>query len=230
MKIAVLTLVIGTNYKEAVQKALDSKEEYCKKNGYDFIIGDESIYDSSRPIAWSKIKLIQKYLDEYDYIFSSDADVVIMNDNIKLEEFINTYLIDDYKLLLTKDWQNLNTGNMILKNCKEIHTLLDDIYKQTKYINNGWWEQSAFIFLYNQTVSIQEYTKVLDDSHILNAYIVELPKYILPTNNQYRTSDFLIHLAGIDNITHLSNMINICLDIKHKEKNEGFNQYVTIKL
>lgn len=230
MKIALLTLVIGDKYKNAVNMAIETKKIYCEKHGYDFIIGDESIYDTNRPIAWSKIQLLKKHLGNYDYVFLSDADVVIMNDTIKIEKYINDYFKNNIKLVVTRDQQNINTGNMILKNDKEVFCLLDNIYNQTGYINSGWWEQSAFIFLFNNNEYIRQYTTVIQDSHILNAYILEIPGLSLPERCKYRTGDFLIHLAGIDNITHLKDLIKICLDIKQKEKEEGFNNYLTITI
>ena len=99
MKIGVLTLCIGDKYYEAVKSGIESKKAYCYKHGYDFILGSEDIYDKSRPIAWSKIKMIEKYLPKYDFVFCSDADVIIMNENIKLENFIQEYPIDMNKLL-----------------------------------------------------------------------------------------------------------------------------------
>jgi hypothetical protein len=230
MKIAVLTLAIGEKYREAVKIGIDSKIDYCRKNNYTFILGGEEIYDKIRPIAWSKIKLIEKYINDYDYIFCSDADVVIMNDNIKLEELISKYMTNSIKLLVTKDWQNINTGNIIVKNCCEIKKLLVDIYKQTQFINTGWWEQSAFINLYNNNSYIKEYTKVLTNSHLINAYIIQFKDYPLPENNKYRTGDFLIHLAGVDNINDIKNIMKICRDIKEKEKLYGFNNYVIVNI
>ena len=60
MKFAILTLAIGDQYKKTVQPSQQTKKEYCARHGYEYI-DDESVYDPSRPIAWSKILLIKKY-------------------------------------------------------------------------------------------------------------------------------------------------------------------------
>jgi len=39
-----------------------------------------------------------------------------MNDDIKLEDLISKYMTDSIKLLVTKDFNNINTGNIIVKN------------------------------------------------------------------------------------------------------------------
>jgi hypothetical protein len=230
MKICLLTLVIGDQYYDSVKLGIESKKKYCESNGYDFILGDNKIYDKKRPIAWSKIKMIQKYINNYDYIFCSDADVIIMNSNHKLETFINKYLGQNKKLLVTRDFMNINTGNIILKNCSEIISLLDNIYNQTQFLNHNWWEQMAFIDLYNKSKLIRDFTFVLNETHLINAYIIEFPNHPLPESNKYRTGDFLIHLAGIDNFKDLKNLMEMCYDINKKEKEENFNNYVTIKL
>lgn len=228
MRIAVLTLVIGDKYKSAVSLGTESKIKYCQKNNYNFIIGGDEVYDKSRPIAWSKIKMIEKYLPNYDYIFVSDADVIIMNDDIKIESFIEKYM-NQKILLVSKDWQNINTGNIIIKNCDEIYSLMKNIWKQTQFLNHGWWEQAAFIHLYNSNAEIRDYTYVLEESHLINAYVITFD-FNIPETNKYRTGDFLIHLAGIDGISDLENMLKICNNIKEKELNNYFNNFVEIKL
>lgn len=228
MKIAVLTLIIGDEYSKTVSLATKCKKDYCLKHGYDFIEGNDDIYDKSRPIAWSKIKLIKKHIHDYDYIFLSDADVVIMNNKIRIEDLVIKYFKKDTKLLLTRDQQNLNTGNMIMKCGADIDKLMDNIYSQTRFIHSSWWEQSAFIYLFNSNKYIRDYTMVLEDSHILNAYIVKIPNLELPEKCKYRTGDFLIHLAGIENKNTLKDFIDICINIQNMEKNDNFNEYVTI--
>jgi len=229
MKIGLLTLCIGKEYKKAVELGIDSKKIYCTKHGYDFIIGENDVHDISRPIAWSKIKMIEKYISKYDYIFCSDADVIIMNNNIKIEDLITTYMTSTI-LLVTRDWNNINTGNIIIKNDYRIPLLLKDIYSQTQYINHPWWEQMGFIHLYNNRSDIRNYTCVLTDSHVINAYVCQFKGYILPDNNIYRTGDLLIHLAGIDALLDLHEIFKICLDIKKKECINGFNNKVIIDL
>ncbi len=78
--IALITLSVGDNYSKSVAFGIASKEEYCSLHGYDFILCTEYL-DPSRPIAWSKIKLLEKVLNtnKYKWVFWSDADSIIMN-------------------------------------------------------------------------------------------------------------------------------------------------------
>ena len=215
-KIAVLTLAIGTKYKYCVRKALQSKREYCEENGYDFIVGGMDVYDGERPIAWSKINMIKKYLPQYDYVFCSDADVVMMNNSVRLESFIDEHLNDEVKMILTRDWQNLNTGNVIMKNDPAIMALMDDIYANTKFMNHNWWEQAAFIDIYDKRADVKNMVHVITDSHLLNAYYYSVPGYPLPENNKYREGDLLVHLAGIDDMDELERCIEEILGLGKK--------------
>ena len=59
MKIAVCSFVIGDRYKDIVKYGIQTRINYCKKHNYDYI-DDDSIYDRSRRIEWSKILIVQK--------------------------------------------------------------------------------------------------------------------------------------------------------------------------
>lgn len=216
-RIAMLTLVIGNDYRDAIQSGIRTKARYCKANGYDFIIAGIDVYDPSRPIAWSKINMIKKYLPHYEYIFCSDADVVIMNQSITLESFLHNYMDEETNIVLTRDWQNLNTGNVFYRNCDEVLSLMNKIYEQTDYLNHGWWEQAAFIFLYENCQYIRNYTKVIEKSREFNAYIQldSLSESPIPSNNLYVDGDFLIHFAGIDNLVTLKEL----MDKKYTQSN-----------
>lgn len=219
-RIAMLTLVVGREYHWCVEKAIESKRQYCKKHNYDFILSGLDVYDETRPIAWSKIKMIQKHLSKYDYVFCSDADVVIMNDSITLESFIGE-MSPSTNILLTRDWQNLNTGNWFLRNHPNVFSILEQVYAQKQCIHHRWWEQQGFIELYDSTPSIREQTKVIEESHLFNAYILEMPYCKLPESNKYRKGDFLIHFAGVDDKLQLKTQIEKALaENENGENNE----------
>ena len=210
--IAMLTLVIGTDYRRCVERGLETKRKYCAQHGYDFIIGGLDEYDDTRPIAWSKIPFIRKYLGKYDFVFCSDADVVIMNYDLRLEYFLDKYMKPDKNIVLTRDWQNLNTGNWFLRNVPEVFSILAKIWNQTQAINHPWWEQKGFIDVFQSEKEVQVQTQVVDESHEFNAYIHELPGYPIPTSNKYRKGDFLIHFAGTDNMYDLKTQMDAMID------------------
>jgi hypothetical protein len=113
MKIGICSLTIGEKYKETTKWTTQNKINYCAKHNYTFI-DDESIYDASKPIPFSKLLLLKKYLKDFDYLVWIDADILIMNNNITIESFIERY--KNYDQITGSDWKMQNTGVWIVKN------------------------------------------------------------------------------------------------------------------
>lgn len=137
IKIAVTMLVIGKKYRKSIQPCIDSKIAYCKKHNYDLIICKKKLIQNKH-LIWSKIPLIQKYLDKYDWILCTDADTMVMNNNIKLEKSISsnknynaifneeegsTWLfflreeLLDYIIKVNSDLTHISTSEMLFRSC-----------------------------------------------------------------------------------------------------------------
>jgi len=202
MNIALATCAIGDSFCKTVQVGLDSKKEYCDMHDYDFVVGGDEIYDKDRPPAWSKINLLRKILGDYDVVFLSDADVVITNPLVRLEHLINQLLpissefyavtsdemffknALDKLILLARDSLNLCTGNMFFRNDARTLEFLEELYAQTQFIDDPWWEQRAFIHLYKQHQYVRDITQVVG-SGLFNIY-----------EEAWVPSSFLVHLPA----------------------------------
>jgi predicted O-methyltransferase YrrM len=189
MKIGVCFLNIGDVYKRRTHWSKINKQNYCAKHGYDFI-DDESIYNPSKPIPWSKIPLLLKYINNYDYLVWIDADILIMNNKISIEHFIEKY--NKFDMIVGSDWRMINTGIMIIKNtdfCKQFIHQIDineydpDEDKNDRYKN---WEQGSFINLFDKNfLNCQEKIKVTTPTEF-NSYWFN-----------YFPGHFVLHLAGV---------------------------------
>lgn len=189
--IAVVSMAIGESYIGLVSEAIQNKREYCARQGYDFIYLENSL-DESRPVPWTKILLMQKVLQsgKYDWVFWTDADSIFTNFNIRLESFID----NDYDFIVSRDFNNINTGNFFLKFGKNSRNLLRMIYAQTQYINHPWWENEATIFLYRTSPWVQGITKIIDQ-RLINSYSPKvLGSGIEPWH--WQPGDFIIHFAS----------------------------------
>lgn len=196
--IVVVTLAAGKNYNKIVQAGISNKRSYCKKHGYDFIVGD-SILDSSRPPQWSKILLIAKVMREnpqYKWIFWTDADALIMHPSTRLEEFID----NRYHFILTRDDNNYNTGHFFLKNCGWSQRFLDLVYSHTEYIHADWWEQRAVIKELETNAAIKSRTKIVPQRSF-NSYLEGSPSSL------YCKGDFILHFAGVHDRDLLSSLM-----------------------
>ena len=143
MKIALLTFECPpADYRSL---SFPNKEKYCLKHGYDFLSYTERASD--RPPSWDKIKYLQKHIDNYDWIFWTDSDSVIVNDDIRLEAFIDTEkdLIIQIDEALDKT-RAINAGQIFLKNSEWGKWFLNEVWNNEKYgtsIDDGDWEQSC---------------------------------------------------------------------------------------
>jgi hypothetical protein len=139
LKIAVVSIAAGEDYQQAVYPGFVNKQAYCKTHGYDFFYITESL-DPSRPYSWSKIKAIEKILINYDWVFWTDADSLIMNPSIALENLID----DRYFLIICKQSDNktMNAGQFLIKNEPIGFDFLEEVYRP-ELIDKGFYEQGA---------------------------------------------------------------------------------------
>ena len=202
MKIAVLTMCIGSNYAKTWESARLSKEMYCQRHDYTFIFVGESL-DKDRVANWSKIIALQNELSQYDWIFYSDADAHIMNFDIKLEDIIAEYSQPDKFLIITKDNNEINSGNFIIKNDPISHEFLADAYTHfpTKPVSLGenkgygiWNDQYGIYHEYRNEKYASRVSII--PQNIINAYPCAC------CGIKYKTGDLLIHFVNSRRPTH----------------------------
>ena len=188
LKIGLCFMNIGEKYKQTTYWSRQNKISYCSRHGYDFI-EDESILIKDKPIPWSKIPLLLKYIDNYDYLVWIDADILIMNVHTKIESFIQKFPVN---IVCGCDWRMINTGVMIIKSCdfskQFIKAIETNIYdpnedKNERYLN---WEQGSFINLYDKNfMNCKEHIVVTEPTE-MNSYWFN-----------YFPGHFVLHFAGV---------------------------------
>jgi hypothetical protein len=200
MKIAVVTFVVGPDYKRWMEPGLQSKRDWCARHGYDFHCGGEALWDRSRPIPWSKLLYLQSFLNDYDYLFVSDADVLITNLALKIEDVILPQL-GDKDLLWTMDaCDHLNSGNMLLRCVARdwIRSYFDLVWKQEDLIHHIWWENAAMIKVLETRPDHAAHVATCKDSWLFNAYLFgPTGKTVDPPRRLWKEGDLLIHFAGV---------------------------------
>jgi len=191
MKFATCSLAIGSEYKETIRGCIQSQEAHALKHGYDRIT-DESVFVPERDATWSKIPLLQKYLPNYDYIMWIDGDVLITNQDRRIEEFIDL-LAPDKILLIGKDFQGLNAGVFVMRNCQLALDLLADAWKREELARVLFHEQTAITDLL-ATPKYSGKAQVIPHRfiNIMNAY-----DHRMDTRVHWLPGDFCIHFAGI---------------------------------
>ncbi len=184
-----------------MENCLRSKQAYCDKHGYDFIIGGQEQLEKGDSPLWVKYRLIQRYLPKYDYVFYSDADVLIMNDTIILEDIIKENMEEKDNILVSVDTHSnigtnvnrlcLNTSNFFVKNDIWSLAFLENVYNQLVFRKHSLADQGAFNHLFYEEDENRENIKIIPNFKIFNS-IFPLPN--AEVNLQFYTNnDFLLH-------------------------------------
>jgi hypothetical protein len=192
----ILTLAIGKDFCEALGPALESKRVYAKRHGYTYIQAGEEFWDRERPIAWSKVWFVIKTLADFPdgtLFFLSDADVLITNPDLRLEENVLPLLPENKDLLMTIDaCGHLNSGNMLMRNSPWLRDWWRRVGEQKDLLYHIWWENAAMIRLLETVPNDLGKTEITSEHWRFNAYLRGLPKERLWTPDC-----FLVHFAGV---------------------------------
>ena len=214
---AILTFCVGADYKRAMEPGLQSKREYAKRHGYTFLSGGEDVWDKDRPIPWSKFRFILKYIDDYDFIFWSDADAVITNQELMLETQVLPLLPECKDMLWTFDaCGHYNNGHMLLRGRSAwVKDFLHRAYSQTDLLYHIWWDNAAMIRLYETNRSDADKIETVHESWRFNAYAFGKNNSAYdPSCRLYKPGDFLLHFAGVYEPWNIYRMMNYVLQGK----------------
>ncbi len=206
MKIAVCT-IIGDYVDYYAKYTSVNMRCYCNRYGYDFVCQEGSI-DKSRYPTWSKVKLVENLLNEiegggnkYDWVMWIDSDAVITNKNIKIEEIIGSY--GDLDFIVAKEdccELTINAGVFLVKNTEWSKNFLKKWYAQTQYLNTGWLDNSALIYLQQYDNSSREKIKLVKQ-RIFNSFVGAPGRE--GSEGIWKEGDFICHYAGVPNRTPL---------------------------
>jgi len=192
----ILTLAIGEDFCKALAPALESKRAYAQRHGYRYIQAGEQFWDRDRPIAWSKVWFVIKTLAEFPdgtLFFLSDADVLITNPSLRLEDHVASLLPADKDLLMTIDaCGHLNSGNMLMRNSAWLRDWWRRVGEQKDLLYHIWWENAAMIRLLETVPTDLAKTQITNEHWRFNAYLRGLPGEKLWTPDC-----FLVHFAGV---------------------------------
>lgn len=201
---------------ELMERVIRNRDDYAARHKYTVVTAND-LLDKTRPAAWSKLKAMDHYLHNFDYLMYIDMDVVIMNPTAPLSVFID--MAPDADFIMTEDWNGVNTGIWLAKNTPFAHWFLQTAWNQTQLIPKKSkegiahpfeYEQRAFHFLLNTDIwqkrhlphyrgDIEEIRKhfFLLPQCAFNSYIMH-PMYWNGDRekSQYVDGDFLVHFAG----------------------------------
>lgn len=209
-KIAILTAIISGSssdrcerfqhhsYADIVAFGTLSKDLYAKRHGYDFIVATDRLTEAFNVLerrtleaAWTKIALVDAFLSDYDWVFWSDADSVILNFDVRLEDFLDPrYDIiacdknyGDTAVGTMRPGQDINTGQVFYKNSLRTRFVLHQAWLCHPNITPGSYEQQ-WINAVILKDGLEQYVKIYPQKAFNT-----LPDLFLP-------GDFIIHFWG----------------------------------
>ena len=206
MSVAILTLAIGVDYRKSLEKAFASKRAYAAKHKYTYIQAGEEWWDRTRPIAWSKVPFIieqMNKLPEGAIIWQSDADVLITNPELSLEQHVIPLLPEDKDMLLIYDaCEHLNSGNILMRNTAWCRDFWKRVNERTDCMYHIWWENMAIIKILQENQSDRDKVHITNQHKRFNAYIMGCKGEPL-----WEKGDFLVHFAGVYQPSKMQSLI-----------------------
>jgi hypothetical protein len=206
-KLTILTLAIGVDYRKSLAKALESKRSYAAKHGYNYIEGNEAWWDRTRPIAWSKVPFIIEQLSQLPegaLIWQSDADVLITNQDMRLEDNVLPLLPEGKDMLLIFDaCRHLNSGNILMRNTAWCRDFWSRVNERTEFTYHIWWENMAMIQIIEDNTADRAKVEISNQHKRFNAYIMGCDGEPL-----WQPGDFLVHFAGVYDSAKMSKLID----------------------
>lgn len=176
----------GIAYNNLGDISADNKKDYAEKWGYDFVVQRKK-QDKEREMHWAKISTLIDILPNYDWIFWTDADSLVMNFNKRIEE----HLDDEYDVIFNKDANGLNTGHFFIKSSDWSIDFLKKCYKiypPPKIFANGmyhtWQDQGAIRTYLTRHPESKSRTKLCNQKEF-NCYL-----------HNFEHGDFILHFAG----------------------------------
>ena len=186
-------------YQELVSFATKSKELYARRYGYDLIVATQKLdtcfgIGSTRPLecAWTKLALLSRVLQDYDWVFWSDADSVILNFDVDLAKFLDeTHDIvaatNNSACTATAPYEKytINTGEVFYKNSEFSEFVIREAWKNHTQVTPGRYEQMRINKLLSGLPELER-----------NRVLVYPMKPFNVAPNLFREGDFILHLYG----------------------------------
>lgn len=188
---------VGDEFARAVEIGTQTKADYCRKHGYNFIIVDQAPSDFQRPLPWLKISLIVRLLQEgHGSVFFLDADTLVTNPEIPLEPFFHRLEKSGRHVLIAEDSLTLNSGSFFIRRTWQSLTLLDLVFGYDADVGHAWWENYALIELVKENPAIRALLLLETDCRQFNSTSLA-DDAAAPATYNWQPGDFICHFAGV---------------------------------
>lgn len=145
---AICTLATGT-HRRFLDVTVPTLDAYARHHGWASVISSEHLAPE-RPASWSKLRLVQELLGEFEFVFWVDADAIVVD----IERDILDEVEPDADLWYASHPQErdpdatvLNAGVFLARSSSFTTEFIDLIWSAEQYIEHNWWENAALLDL-----------------------------------------------------------------------------------
>lgn len=168
------------------------KRAYCQRHGYRFVCHTDYADKTIHP-GYSKMPAILEILNdcENEWIFWSDADSLIVNEEQKLEPFID----ENFFLILAGDILGQTTSNFFIRNSEWSRKLLEKWIAHRPRLEVSPYEQAVL-------------GRILGSNHHL-LHRIKLAGDRFNSHPLQRSKPFIVHMGGWSNERRIQYVKNI---------------------
>lgn len=167
--------------------ARENKQAYAQKHGYGFRCITSGFVPDREP-TWSKIKFIEEAFDEYEWVFWTDSDSLIMNSEIRLESFFGGSFDFHFAFTCTPR-EHINCGEFFVRKSIFARTFLKSAWNIEVYRDRLNFEQGAINYL----VKNYRLKRVkLSPNRLFNSFAL-----VDGDPDPYEPGDFVVHFPGV---------------------------------
>lgn len=196
MKIALVTLFTPDIQSYALP-SLENRRRYCRKHGYTLVHREDKLDD--RAPQWSKIPLLMEELRNFDWVFWSDIDALVMNHEKPITDFID----ERFDLIISgrPPKPKISTGEFVIRNCPWSSEFLTRVNSGNP--THYWHEQQAMISLYEKDIRVRERMTILPfgsfskriNTYVKGDFIIHFPA-MSTTDRTRLVGEYLQHESG----------------------------------
>ena len=146
---AVICSLATGGHEQFLHATAPTLHAYAARHGWSAVISTEHLAPD-RPPAWSKLRLVQQLLAEYEFVLWVDADAIVVDIDRNILDEVD--LGADIWFARHPQERNpeatvLNSGIFLARSSPFTIDLLSEIWAAERFIEHNWWENAALLDL-----------------------------------------------------------------------------------
>jgi len=143
---------------------------YARRWKWDLLLSSENLAPE-RPIPWSKVKLLQELVEQYDTIWWIDADALIVDTRRHILDELpaprDLYLVEHPQASEGAPVVP-NFGVVLLRSTDYMRDFLQRMWDMEEFIDHNWWENAALVVMLGHSVDppYERVTETADREHV----------------------------------------------------------------